>query len=75
MKYNFESEVESLHKKEVESLYKELEENNETYYKQVSDARYDNLHDYERDATASLVKRTIVMATIFFILITVYVLW
>lgn len=54
--YSFEKEVSKMHKREVLSLRKELTENNEPYYQQAAESGYDNLHDYEADISAGLIK-------------------
>lgn len=74
MKFNFETELRKMHKKEVQSLHKELAENNALYYEQVAIDGYDNLHDYEADVTAGLVKRILIIGTILFVFIVGYLL-
>jgi hypothetical protein len=74
MKYSFENEVKKMHKKEVQSLRKEIMEQNEPYYEQVLNEGYDNLHDYEADVTAGLVKRILIVGSIVFVFIVGYLL-
>lgn len=69
MKWNFEQEVNKMHKIEVQSLHRELQEKNEPYYKQISDEGYNNLHDYEKDVTAGLMKRLLIAGVILFVFI------
>jgi len=74
MKYSFENEVKKMRKKEVQSLRKEIMEQNEPYYEQVLSEGYDNLHDYEADVTAGLVKRILIVGSIVFVFIVGYLL-
>lgn len=64
IKWDFEQEVNKMHKIEVQSLHKELQEKNEPYYKQISDEGYNNLHDYEKDVTEGLMKRILLLSGI-----------
>lgn len=74
MKYNFENEARKMHRKEVQSFRKEITEKNESYYEQVANEGYDNLHDYEADVMEGLVKIILIAATIVFVFIVGYLL-
>ncbi|HEY0029131.1 MAG TPA: hypothetical protein VGC65_00120 [Bacteroidia bacterium] len=61
MRYIFEEEVRRIQKREVESLFTELSIREDAYVKEVENAGFDNIHDYEAAVSASLINRVVII--------------
>lgn len=72
---NIKKEARKIHKKELKLFRKDLLEEDELYYKEVVGSGYDNLHDYESDITAGLIKRILITVIITFVLTVSYVMF
>lgn len=64
MEYNFEAEVLKHQQKELDAWRKEQSEKEDWYTKEVADAGYDNLHDYERDITGRLMNQLLIAVVV-----------
>jgi type II secretory pathway component PulJ len=68
----FEKKVLEIQQSEIELFGKQLEENNSGYFDEVTDAGFDNTHDYEEWLMNQVIKR---VGIVFLIITSITLAW